>query len=74
MAYTTRLTDTLTVTSKDVRLTTKLVEREHTIHGLPGRVVIYQNRTTGKCTLYQGPTAVATFGTLTKAYDAVRGL
>ena len=70
MAYTTHLTDVITVTSKDIRLSRGRVEREHTVHGVAGRVVVYENRTTQACTLYQGANEVGTYSTLSKAYAA----
>lgn len=73
MAYTTRLSATVTVSSKDVRLTRALVEREHTITGLGERVVVYQNKTTGRCSL-RARGQVTTFPTLAQAYAAALAL
>ena len=74
MAYTTHLTKTISVLSRDVRLTRGRTAREHSVEGTPFRARVWEDRLTRTCHVYVNGAVVGVHRSLHAAYSQILDL
>lgn len=71
MAYRTKIAEGVVASSTDVRLSRGRTAREHHVYGLPFPARVWEDRTTGTCTVYVNHVEACQRATLRAAYAQI---